>query len=103
MLIEIHKFLFKRMHLKNSSAKWRPFCLDLKVLNAVCCTVEHFFLYNVGNEFLVIVIVIAVANMYDLECHSNNIFHDMLLNVTKSAVTYVQEFVWLSFQFVCGY
>ena len=30
--IEIHKFSFKKMHLKTSSAKWRPFCLGLNVL-----------------------------------------------------------------------
>ena len=32
ILIEIHTFLFKRMHLKTSSAKCRPFCLSLNVL-----------------------------------------------------------------------
>ena len=31
-LIEIHTFLFKKMHLKMSSGKWRPFCLGLNVL-----------------------------------------------------------------------
>ena len=30
---EIHVFWFKKMHLKMSSAKWRPFCLGLNVLN----------------------------------------------------------------------
>ena len=30
--IEIQTFLFKKMHLKISSAKWRPFCLGLYVL-----------------------------------------------------------------------
>ena len=30
-LIEIHAFSFKKMHLKRSSAKWRPFCLGLNV------------------------------------------------------------------------
>ena len=29
---EIHTFSFKKMHLKMSSAKWRPFCLGLNVL-----------------------------------------------------------------------
>ena len=29
---EIHEFSFKKMHLKISSAKWRPFCLGLNVL-----------------------------------------------------------------------
>ena len=31
-LIGIQTFSFKKMHLKMSSAKWRPFCLDLNVL-----------------------------------------------------------------------
>ena len=31
ILIEIHTFSFKKMHLKMSSAKWRPFCLNLNV------------------------------------------------------------------------
>ena len=34
MLIEIHTFLFKKIHLKMSSEKWRPFCLGLNVLTA---------------------------------------------------------------------
>ena len=33
--IGIHTFSFKKIHLKMSSAKWRPFCLDLNVLNGV--------------------------------------------------------------------
>ena len=32
ILIEIHTFSFMKMHLKMSSAKWRPFCLGLNVL-----------------------------------------------------------------------
>ena len=32
ILIDIHTFSFKKMHLKMSSAKWRPFCLGLNVL-----------------------------------------------------------------------
>ena len=32
ILIEIHTFSFKKMHLKRSSAKWRPFGLDFNVL-----------------------------------------------------------------------
>ena len=32
ILIEIYTFSFKKMHLKMSSAKWRPFCLGLNVL-----------------------------------------------------------------------
>ena len=33
ILSEIHAFSLKKMHLKISSAKWRPFCLGLNVLN----------------------------------------------------------------------
>ena len=32
ILIEIHAFSFKKMHLKMSSGKWRHFCLGLSVL-----------------------------------------------------------------------
>ena len=32
ILIEIQTFSFKKMHLKMSSAKWRPFCPGLNVL-----------------------------------------------------------------------
>ena len=32
-LIKIQTFSFKKMHLKMSSAKWRPFCLGLNVLS----------------------------------------------------------------------
>ena len=32
ILIAIQTFSFKEMHFKMSSAKWRPFCLDLNVL-----------------------------------------------------------------------
>ena len=33
ILIKIDAFSFKKMHLKMSSGKWRPFCLGLIVLN----------------------------------------------------------------------
>ena len=36
ILIEILTFLFMKMRLKVSSAKWRPFCLGLNVLNKIC-------------------------------------------------------------------
>ena len=32
IIIKIHMFSFKKMHLKLSSEKWRPFCLSLNVL-----------------------------------------------------------------------
>ena len=38
ILIEIHIFSFKKMHLKMSSAKWRLFCLGLNVLPSYMCS-----------------------------------------------------------------
>ena len=35
ILIEISTFLFKKMRLKVSSAKWRSFCLGLNMLSSV--------------------------------------------------------------------
>ena len=35
ILIGIQTFSFKKMYLKMSSAKWRPFCLGLNVLTCV--------------------------------------------------------------------
>ena len=35
LLIEIQTFSFKKMHLKMSSVKWRPFCLGLNVSNII--------------------------------------------------------------------
>ena len=37
ILIGIHKFSFTKMHLKMSSAKWRPFSLGLNMLTKKCC------------------------------------------------------------------
>ena len=34
IIIKIHMFSFKKMFLKMSSGKWRPFCLSLNVLTA---------------------------------------------------------------------
>ena len=38
ILIGIQTFPFKKMHLKMSSAKWRPFCLGLNVLTHITDT-----------------------------------------------------------------
>ena len=37
ILIKIHTFLFKKIHLQMLAGKWRPFCLSLNVL---CCHME---------------------------------------------------------------
>ena len=47
ILIDIYTFSFKKMHLKMSSGKWRPFCLGLNVITYIgelgwflCCKPE---------------------------------------------------------------
>ena len=41
ILAKIITFSFKKMHLKMSFGKWRPFCLGLNVLSKVCCWDPH--------------------------------------------------------------
>ena len=41
MIMEIHTFSFKKMHLKIPSGKCRPFCLGLNVIT-FCFTVVYF-------------------------------------------------------------
>ena len=45
ILIEIDVFSFEKMHLKMSSAKWRPFCLGLNVLtrDAIVMTPREYY------------------------------------------------------------
>ena len=44
--IEIQTFSFKKMHLKRSSAKWRPFCLCLNVLTLLKLEMEYSSLFD---------------------------------------------------------
>ena len=51
MLIEIHTFSFKKIHLKMSSGKWRPFCLGLNELNENCL-VHHVHWYGFSSAWM---------------------------------------------------
>ena len=52
ILIEIHTFSSKKMHLKISSAKWRPFCLGLNVLTLthILITNQNINIQNLGRN-----------------------------------------------------
>ena len=54
ILIEIYTFSFRKMHLKMSSGKWRPFCLGLNVL---------MFWYALGSARLDTRTVLLVQNL----------------------------------------
>ena len=40
ILSEVYTFSFKKIHLKMSSRKWRPFCLGLNVLNVTIAQIK---------------------------------------------------------------
>ena len=44
ILSEINTFSFKKMHLKTSSVKWRPFCLGFNVLRSVLVDSSDIFI-----------------------------------------------------------
>ena len=46
ILIRIPTFSFKKMRLKISSARWRPFCLGLNVLNESILTQLYFIFFS---------------------------------------------------------
>ena len=46
ILNEIHTFSFKKMHLNTSSAKWRPFCLGLNMLNPLISFILNRYHYD---------------------------------------------------------
>ena len=54
ILIEIDIFSFKRMHLKLSSGKWRPFCLDLNVWSLSLVVKGPVLVYIWSSWFLMV-------------------------------------------------
>ena len=46
ILIEIHTFSFKKMHLKMSSGKWQPSCLGLNMLSLLWYPVDIVLFYH---------------------------------------------------------
>ena len=87
-LSEIHKFSFKKMHLKMSSGKWRPFCLGLNVLN-ISFETQHWSLYWLGtirqraNENREI--LWPIHSVYDWLCCVDVKLHSILLYVSGSS------------------
>ena len=65
--IGIQTFSFKKMHLKMSSAKWRPLCLGLNVLKHVYvfCTVVWSSCKNNSNTWLCFLSSLCFSNLSD--------------------------------------
>ena len=53
ILFEIHIFSFKKMHLKMSSAKCRPFCPRLNVLIPYCDCVLHMYIIKHDTSYII--------------------------------------------------
>ena len=68
ILVEIDKFSFKKMHLKMSSEKWRPFCLGLNVFMTM--TVTRFWWNGQKGERLV------TSDCVTVVCKQLNSYHD---------------------------
>ena len=87
--IEIHTFSFKKIHLKLSSGKWRPFCLGLNVLS------QHLPGYQ--HQALVAISVIpvhwrhndhsGVSNHQPHDCLPNRLFRRRSKKTSKLRVT----------------
>ena len=70
ILSEIHKFTFKKMHLKISPAKWRPFCLGLNVAMLDAGWIHTASLWGVRVRIWFPIFVIAVfINHYVIWIH----------------------------------
>ena len=87
ILIQIHISLFKKMYLKISSGKWRPFCLGLNVLKS------NFAFKNNSMEFLLGPITRQINIMY--ESRMKWTWHHSKLAVEE--VSFFGRLEWYSF------
>ena len=96
ILIVIHIFSFKNMHLKMSSAKWRPVCLGLNVLilerlfGVVCysspmfCKAQH-----VRTVYHALTSIILYTYHDTLSLHNkflDFIYNEQLMNISLSYI-----------------
>ena len=61
ILIEIHAFSFRKMHLKMSSGKWWPFCLGLNV-NSLATGRSR---CNFRNAIVTLILLIGIFRFYE--------------------------------------
>ena len=69
ILIEIHIFSFRKMHLKMSSAKWRPFCRGLNVLKKIL--ILGFSPCSIGGILKMAWARPCISKFSLLTCHGN--------------------------------
>ena len=81
ILIGIQTFSFKKMHLKMSSAKWRPFCLGLNVLKVMCKRHGSTKNYNITpNKGKYNKTVCLLYGIYCMHCINGLVQHCSIFN-----------------------
>ena len=97
ILIEIHTFSFKKMHLKMSSAKWCPCCLTLNVLTKDRKKAHIIRQQNADLTFIAILLKISTHNLC-LQCESFLICASMwsydIASNTNVIITSVEQWLW---------
>ena len=73
ILIEIHTFSFKKIHLKMSSGKCRPFCLGLNVLN-ISFAVIMILIIHTGHSFAHVMAALGCHDMCEIVAWLDNYF-----------------------------
>ena len=72
ILIEIHAFSFRKMHLKMLSGKWWPFCLGLNVLKTskwnVMLAIGQTFTYTIKPLYNMIIFLKNSHKRHSMEC-----------------------------------
>ena len=90
ILVGIQTFSFKKMHLKMSSAKWRPFCLGLNVFNEISGTLHGWF---------------WMLTRRCLQCvkmgYLNRIFFSFSSNIKRLLIWYIYMYIYICR--ICAY
>ena len=89
ILSEIYTFSFKKIHLKMSSGKWRPFCLGLNVLRQTLLFLKNVDMVCYGR------CVVSGAITLTSQWHEPLLFHgtcaDIRKTITKCEITTIAD------------
>ena len=76
IIIEIHTFSFKKMHLKMLFGKWRPFCLSLNMLKVYISSVSDAIHYRINAFYL----WMMKGFRHAVESMPPNFYHKMIIH-----------------------
>ena len=96
ILIGIQTFSFTKMHLKMSSAKWRPFCLGLNELTAWCVGDFPSIIISLTTKPQFILCIRCFSQVWSIHFVSNTSWY--LAKITVSLMQCCLICVWLEFK-----